>query len=127
MPRESKRSKRERGIEVCRRMGDLYPDVRSALDFDGPFTLVICVLLSAHYDTPHGVACAMLLPISMEFNKPVVAERQARIATNSPDAQRRTETSSAVKPARSEASSPRPDHQGVFRDHLHESDALSLQ
>lgn len=37
--------------------------------------------LSAHYDTPHGVACAMLLPISMEFNKPVVAERQARIAT----------------------------------------------
>ena len=37
--------------------------------------------LSAHYDTPHGVACAMLLPISMEFNKPVVAERQAKIAT----------------------------------------------
>ena len=36
--------------------------------------------LSAHYDTPHGVACAMLLPISMEFNKPVVAARQARIA-----------------------------------------------
>ena len=28
--------------------------------------------LSAHYDTPHGVACAMLLPIAMEFNKPVV-------------------------------------------------------
>ena len=26
--------------------------------------------LSAHYDTPHGVACAMLLPIAMEFNKP---------------------------------------------------------
>ena len=36
--------------------------------------------LSAHYDTPHGVACAMLLPISMEYNKPVVAERQAQIA-----------------------------------------------
>lgn len=36
--------------------------------------------LSAHYDTPHGVACAMLLPISMEFNKPVVAKRQAEIA-----------------------------------------------
>ena len=36
--------------------------------------------LSAHYDTPHGVACAMLLPISMEYNKPVVAARQARIA-----------------------------------------------
>ncbi len=36
--------------------------------------------LSAHYDTPHGVACAMLLPIAMEFNKPVVAERLARVA-----------------------------------------------
>ena len=37
--------------------------------------------LSAHYDTPHGVACAMLLPISMEFNKPVSEERLARVAT----------------------------------------------
>ena len=36
--------------------------------------------LSAHYDTPHGVACAMLLPIAMEYNKPVVAERLAVIA-----------------------------------------------
>ena len=36
--------------------------------------------LSAHYDTPHGVACAMLLPISMEFNKDAVTERQAKIA-----------------------------------------------
>lgn len=36
--------------------------------------------LSAHFDTPHGVACAMLLPIAMEFNKPVVAERLARVA-----------------------------------------------
>ncbi len=36
--------------------------------------------LSAHYDTPHGVACAMLLPHSMEFNKPAVAARQAKIA-----------------------------------------------
>ncbi len=36
--------------------------------------------LSAHYDTPHGVACAMLLPISMEFNKPVAAHKQAQIA-----------------------------------------------
>ena len=31
--------------------------------------------LSAHYDTPHGVACAMLLPISLEFNKEVDGER----------------------------------------------------
>ena len=36
--------------------------------------------LSAHYDTPHGVACAMLLPIAMEYNKPVVAERLADVA-----------------------------------------------
>ena len=35
--------------------------------------------LSAHYDTPHGVACAMLLPIAMEFNKPVCAERLAKV------------------------------------------------
>ena len=36
--------------------------------------------LSAHYDTPHGVACAMLLPIAMEFNKPVVEGRLADVA-----------------------------------------------
>jgi lactaldehyde reductase len=36
--------------------------------------------LSAHYDTPHGVACAMLLPIAMEYNKPVVTERLAKVA-----------------------------------------------
>lgn len=47
MPRESKRSKRERAIEVCRRMGELYPQAESALWFDNFFELVICVLLSA--------------------------------------------------------------------------------
>lgn len=36
--------------------------------------------LSAHYDTPHGVACAMLLPIAMEFNKSVVTKRLAEVA-----------------------------------------------
>ena len=36
--------------------------------------------LSAHFDTPHGVACAMLLPIAMEFSKPVVTERLAKVA-----------------------------------------------
>ena len=36
--------------------------------------------LSAHYDTPHGVACAMLLPIAMEFNKPVAEKRLAEVA-----------------------------------------------
>lgn len=29
---------------------------------------------------PHGVACAMLLPIAMEFNKPVAAKRLADVA-----------------------------------------------
>lgn len=47
MPRESKRAKRERAIEICRRMGELYPHVESALNFTSPFTMVICVLLSA--------------------------------------------------------------------------------
>ena len=47
MPRESKRAKRERAVEFCRRVGALYPDVRSALNFTTPFTMVICVLLSA--------------------------------------------------------------------------------
>ena len=36
--------------------------------------------LSAHYDTPHGVACAMLLPVAMEYNKPVVTKRLAEVA-----------------------------------------------
>ena len=47
MPRESKKAKRERAIEMCRRMGGLYPAVESALNFTTPFTMVICVLLSA--------------------------------------------------------------------------------
>ncbi len=36
--------------------------------------------LSAHYDTPHGVACAMLLPLAMEFNKEATGERYREIA-----------------------------------------------
>lgn len=36
--------------------------------------------LSAHYDTPHGVACAMLLPISMEFNQEYTGERLREVA-----------------------------------------------
>ncbi len=31
--------------------------------------------LSALYDTPHGVACAILLPTGLEYNKPVAGER----------------------------------------------------
>lgn len=47
MPRESKKAKRERAIEFCRRMGEIYADVQSALDYGNAFELVICVLLSA--------------------------------------------------------------------------------
>lgn len=36
--------------------------------------------LSAHYDVPHGKACARLLPISMEFNKEVTGEKYKSIA-----------------------------------------------
>ena len=31
--------------------------------------------LSALYDTPHGVACAIILPTGLEFNKTVAGER----------------------------------------------------
>ena len=47
MPRESLTAKRERAVEVCRRMNDLYPQAECALHFSDPFTLVIAVLLSA--------------------------------------------------------------------------------
>ena len=36
--------------------------------------------VSAHYDTPHGVACASLLPISMEFNRDYSGEKYREIA-----------------------------------------------
>lgn len=35
--------------------------------------------LSAHYDTPHGVACAMLLPIGMAYNADACGERYRQI------------------------------------------------
>ena len=47
MPRESLASKRERAVEVCRRMGELYPQAQCALHYRDPFGLVIAVLLSA--------------------------------------------------------------------------------
>ncbi|MBR2782360.1 MAG: lactaldehyde reductase [Oscillospiraceae bacterium] len=31
--------------------------------------------LSALYDTPHGVACTILLPVGLDYNKPVAGER----------------------------------------------------
>lgn len=36
--------------------------------------------LSAHYDYPHGMACAMLLPLSMEFNRDYTGEKYREIA-----------------------------------------------
>jgi lactaldehyde reductase len=36
--------------------------------------------LGAVYDTPHGVACAMMLPIVMEFNKENTGEKYEAIA-----------------------------------------------
>lgn len=36
--------------------------------------------LSAYYDVPHGKACAMLLPIAMEFNAPVSGTKYRDIA-----------------------------------------------
>ena len=36
--------------------------------------------LGAVYDTPHGVACAMMLPIVMEYNAPCTGEKYREIA-----------------------------------------------
>ena len=36
--------------------------------------------LGAHYDTPHGVACAMMLPIVMEYNQECTGEKYREIA-----------------------------------------------
>lgn len=36
--------------------------------------------LGAHYDTPHGMACAMMLPIVMEYNSEYTGERYKEIA-----------------------------------------------
>lgn len=36
--------------------------------------------LGAHYDTPHGVACAMMLPIVMEYNQDSSGEKYREIA-----------------------------------------------
>lgn len=47
MPQESKASRAQRAIEVCRRMGELYPDAECALHFKSAFECVICVALSA--------------------------------------------------------------------------------
>ena len=47
MPRETNAAKRERAIEVCRRLNERYGPVECFLDHANPFRLVISVLLSA--------------------------------------------------------------------------------
>ena len=47
MPRESNAVKRERAVEVCRRLEKRYGPVECFLDHASPFRLVIAVLLSA--------------------------------------------------------------------------------
>lgn len=47
MPRESKKTKVERAVEVCRRLDEKYGPVECFLDHTNPFRLVISVLLSA--------------------------------------------------------------------------------
>ena len=47
MPRESKKPKAERAVEVCRRLDNKYGPVECFLDHTNPFRLVISVLLSA--------------------------------------------------------------------------------
>lgn len=47
MPRESKKAKAERAVEVCRRLDNKYGPVECFLDHTNPFRMVISVLLSA--------------------------------------------------------------------------------
>lgn len=47
MPRESKKAKAERAVEVCRRLDNKYGPAECFLDHTNPFRLVISVLLSA--------------------------------------------------------------------------------
>ena len=47
MPRESKRAKRERALEILRRLAEAYPDSRCSLDHGTPFELLAATVLSA--------------------------------------------------------------------------------
>ena len=74
MPRESKRAKRERALEIVRRLAEAYPDSRCTLDHRTPFELLAATVLSAQctdvlvnkvtpalfraYDSPEKLAAA---------------------------------------------------------------------
>lgn len=47
MARESKRAKRERTLEILRRLAEAYPDSRCSLDHENPFELLTATILSA--------------------------------------------------------------------------------
>jgi len=47
MARESKKKRRERAVEACRRMTERYGSAESALDYHDPYSLLIAVMLSA--------------------------------------------------------------------------------
>ncbi len=47
MPRESKKSKQERAIKVCKQIAEFYPNAQASLNFKNPFECVIAVSLSA--------------------------------------------------------------------------------
>ena len=47
MPSETMRSKRERAVEFCRRLEQMYGPVECFLDHESPFRLTIAVMLSA--------------------------------------------------------------------------------
>jgi endonuclease-3 len=47
LPRESKRAKAERTLEILRRLEETYPDSRCSLDHASPYQLLAATLLSA--------------------------------------------------------------------------------
>ena len=47
MPRESKRARAERALEILRRLEAAYPDSRCSLDHESPFQLLVATVLSA--------------------------------------------------------------------------------
>ncbi len=47
MKRESKTAKRERTVEIIRRLKERYPDAKTSLDFENPYQLIVATILSA--------------------------------------------------------------------------------
>ena len=86
MPRESKRARRERALEIIRRLAEAYPDSRCSLDHGTPFELLAATVLSAQctdvlvnkvtpglfrvYDSPQKLAAAPVEDI-LEVIRPI--------------------------------------------------------